>query len=300
MKAKPEARIQINPENRSQSRLRRFFDIHLVDYCQLNCKHCYLTKRSNTMPLSMFKRICEDFLSIQHPIKDIDIVLSGGEPLLHPEFPKIVEHLRSIMQPVRLSSNGLLIPKYISLFERQDGDGIQISVDGDQHTHDFIRGEGTYDRAINALYLLYEKSIPHSITFVLCKENSHCIGSLIKVCRQTGTKNLNIVQFNPFANTGLTQVTFDKWINLRERARKEAPDLHIPPICAEYGCIGGILGISVLPDGTYWDCSQNQQVIGKFPTPIHSCLFWDYIRNTRSRDQFKTCKCKCKKWGILL
>lgn len=40
-----------------------FLDLHIVDVCQLNCRHCYLNKSNRIMPLDMFKAICEDFPS---------------------------------------------------------------------------------------------------------------------------------------------------------------------------------------------------------------------------------------------
>ena len=63
-----------------------FLDLHIVDFCQLDCKHCYLNKGNRVMPLDMLRTICEDFLSTNFTQPRSDIILSGGEPLLHPKF----------------------------------------------------------------------------------------------------------------------------------------------------------------------------------------------------------------------
>ena len=60
-----------------------FLDLHIVDFCQLDCKHCYLNRGKRVMPLNMLRAICEDFLKTDFPLPQSDLILSGGEPLLH-------------------------------------------------------------------------------------------------------------------------------------------------------------------------------------------------------------------------
>ena len=59
-----------------------FLDLHIVDFCQLDCKHCYLNKGNRVMPSDMLRAICEDFLKTDFPLPRSDLI-SGGEPLLH-------------------------------------------------------------------------------------------------------------------------------------------------------------------------------------------------------------------------
>lgn len=241
------------------------------------------------MELDMFKRLCQDFIDTPHPIKEIDIIMSGGEPLTHPEFPEFVKYLRSIGHDIRLSSNGLLIPEYIHLFQKRDG--IQVSIDGDQETHDHIRGKGVYDHAVNALRMLNEANIDHSVTMALCQENIHCINSIIDLCKDTGTHTFNITLFQPHPGTTLKPLHYSEWVDITNKVKLEHPDMHIPTTCIQKGCIAGILGLSVLPDGTYWDCSRNQEVIGKYPEPISKCLHQEHIDNKSVQNPFDTC-CK--------
>lgn len=44
-----------------------YLDLHIVDFCQLSCKHCYLDGGNNGMPLEMIQAICEDFLQTDFP-----------------------------------------------------------------------------------------------------------------------------------------------------------------------------------------------------------------------------------------
>lgn len=110
--------------------------------------------------------------------KKIDIILGGGDALLHPEFNRIVGFLREKRLPVRMSSNGILIPEFISLFDKVDS--VQISIDGDEDVHDFIRGNEVYNKAVQALHMLNDAGIPHSIAFTACKERL-CLMSLLRL-----------------------------------------------------------------------------------------------------------------------
>jgi MoaA/NifB/PqqE/SkfB family radical SAM enzyme len=139
------------------------------------------------------------------------------------------------------------------------------------------------------LHMLNDAGIPHSIAFTACKENVHCITSILDICRETCVSHLNISKLQPDNVTGLSPISFSEWKQLKARARNEAPDVTIPSVCRETGCIGGVLGLSVLPDGTYWDCALNQEVVGRYPSSIRDLLYWEYIRAGTARDSFETC-----------
>ena len=154
--------------------------LDLVDFCQLDCKHCYLNKCSRVMPLDMLRTICEDFLKTDFPLSQSELILSGGEPLLHPKFVEASNIVRKLNGHITMSTNGILIPKFIHTFQRNDG--IQVIIDGDEKAHDFIRGKGSYEKAVRALKLLDEHGIRHSISFTINQANKHCTDHIIDLC----------------------------------------------------------------------------------------------------------------------
>jgi MoaA/NifB/PqqE/SkfB family radical SAM enzyme len=241
------------------------------------------------MPLEMIREVSTDFLQTGFPLPQSYIVLAGGEPLLHPEFPEVCRIVQELGCSISLSTNGILVPQYVSVFK--PGDSIQVSIDGDKPTHDYIRGEGSYEKGVQALKILREHHIQHSISFTINKQNAHCLDHIIDLCRETGSYLFNFNPYQPIRNNNLDPIPFSQWIKLRQYAEKKlgSHGILMPGTCVETGCIAGILGISVLPDGTYWDCSRNQRVIGRYPQKIHDVLFWDHIRNHTVHDQFQTC-----------
>ncbi|MGB2728631.1 MAG: radical SAM protein [Halobacteriota archaeon] len=90
-----------------------FLDLHILDFCQLNCKHCYLNKGNSVMPLDMLRAICTDFLKTALPLPQSAIILSGGDPLLHPNLIEACNIVRKLNGRVTMSTNGILIPKRI-------------------------------------------------------------------------------------------------------------------------------------------------------------------------------------------
>jgi len=241
------------------------------------------------MPLEMIREVSTDFLQADLPLPQSTIILSGGEPLLHPQFGEVCSIVRGLNEYVALSSNGILVPQYIDLF--RGNDGIQISIDGDNRVHDFIRGEGSYEKAVRALRLLDENNIRHSISFTANKQNLKCIDHIINLCIETGSYLLNFNLYHPIHENGLDPLSFSNWLSEKQRVKErvEQEGIICTAACVEKGCIAGVLGLSVLPDGTYWDCSRNQQIIGRFPQKIGDVLLRDAIGRERCRNQFETC-----------
>jgi MoaA/NifB/PqqE/SkfB family radical SAM enzyme len=241
------------------------------------------------MPLEMIREVSTNFLQADLPLPQSTIILSGGEALLHPQFGEVCSIVRSLNGYIALSSNGILVPQYIGLFRRNDG--IQISIDGNSRVHDFIRGAGSYENAMRALRLLDENNIRHSISFTANKQNLKCIDHIIDLCIETGSYLLNFNLYHPICENGLDPLSFSDWLSEKRRVKErvEQEGILCTVTCVEKGCIAGILGLSVLPDGTYWDCSRNQQITGRFPQKINDVLLRDAIGRERYRNQFETC-----------
>jgi MoaA/NifB/PqqE/SkfB family radical SAM enzyme len=268
-----------------------FLGLHVTSNCQLRCKHCYWrnytytnTDTTNEIPLETIENICIDFVSTDFPLKDYAIYLNGGEPLLYSKFEQLCNMIREFQGHVRLSTNGILIPRYIDIFDKNDG--IQVSIDGDRETHDSIRDKGSYDKAIKALECLKEGGINHSIGFALCRWNFHCIDHIIELCKKYECNVLNFGMYQTFKKSNRT-VRFTEWLKAKEYVSKYVRT-HVK--CVETECVAGICGIAVTPDLHYWDYPRHQEIIGKYPQPIKEVLRTEDMMNP-----FDTC-CKYIGW----
>ena len=249
-----------------------FLALHVTSNCLLHCEHCYFRNYTNTntskeISLEAIQNICADFMSTEFPLNKYSIILSGGEPLLYSKFEQLCDLVREFQDHVRLSTNGILIPKYIDIFEQNDG--IMVSIDGDRETHDRIRGKGSYDKAIKALECLQEHGINHSIGVALCKLNFHCIDHLIELCKRYDCTTMNFMPYQSFNGKSDKTVRFTEWLKAKEYVSKHVKTL---VTCVETGCVAGIYGIAVTPDLNYWDCPRHQEVIGRYPQPIQTVI----------------------------
>ena len=86
---------------------------HLSEICNLKCKHCYIERNP-------YKNE-EDFISIEKIKQALifvkgtklnSIYLTGGEPLMHPEFNQILRMCLKISNTTVLSRNSVLIIMY--------------------------------------------------------------------------------------------------------------------------------------------------------------------------------------------
>ncbi|HTV56290.1 MAG TPA: adenosyl-hopene transferase HpnH [Terriglobia bacterium] len=86
------------------------------------------------------------------------VSIPGGEPLLHPQIPEIVQGLVERKKYVYLCTNALLLAKRLDEFAPSKYLSFSVHMDGQREHHDFsVCREGTYDIAVNAIRLAVER-----------------------------------------------------------------------------------------------------------------------------------------------
>ena len=61
----------------------RYLELLVTDRCNLRCRHCYLGDApGRDLPLPVLERVAREFEGMQ----GLRLLISGGEPLLHPDF----------------------------------------------------------------------------------------------------------------------------------------------------------------------------------------------------------------------
>lgn len=128
----------------------------IIDAIRLRPKHCVweLTPRCNLRCLHCASDLGEgrtrgerlslaEALGLCHDLKELaceNVVLSGGEALLHEDWETIARELVSLGIHVSLISNGLLIDVPMARRIRQAGlCRVALSLDGLEATHNFVR-----------------------------------------------------------------------------------------------------------------------------------------------------------------
>lgn len=177
--------------------------------CNLRCRHCLSSSAEPAVDeLSTAEAL--ELVAQLHQDGVFQINFGGGEPFMRPDFMQILAacHARGMMTCI--STNGTLLTSgLVEQLSRTRLVAIQVSLDGAQKsTCEAIRGQGTYDAAINALELLARSPIPTSINTVLTADNADEIHALQQLAGQLGV-TLRISRFRPSGRGA------DNWEELR-------------------------------------------------------------------------------------
>jgi len=127
-----------------------------------------------------------------------DIRFTGGEVTQRPDWFPILKHAKDLGFSVSLNTNGVfsdstVIDKLVSL----DLEQITISIDGLKETHDFIRGKGNFERALQSLKELHKGGanlrINTLITRPLFKEAESLCELASKYCTEINFFNTRLI-----------------------------------------------------------------------------------------------------------
>ena len=123
--------------------------------------------------------VMDDLKAFKVPV----LILSGGEPLLHPDIFNISRRAKDLGFYVALSTNGTKISEAnIKQIADMDYQYIGVSVDGIKDTHDqFRRVKGSFDQALRGIDLCLEQGIKVGLRFTLTQDNAHDFPALLQL-----------------------------------------------------------------------------------------------------------------------
>jgi radical SAM protein with 4Fe4S-binding SPASM domain len=120
--------------------------------CNLKCVHCYQDSDSKFYPGELDWEQCKAVVDDLADFKVPALLLSGGEPTIHPKFFELAEYATGKGLRLTLSTNGTLInPEWAQRIKDIGFSYVGISLDGMGATHDHFRGKvGAFDKAVAA------------------------------------------------------------------------------------------------------------------------------------------------------
>lgn len=159
--------------------------------CNLKCSFCHRANFENEF--YNYQNIKQTIrLFREHEIENV--IISGGEPLLHPHFFDIIRCLREEEFEIDVCSNGVLLDdnKLVSL--KNVLSEISISLDGyEPERHDKMRGlKGAFEKTIISINKLIEYGFDVHITTVV---DSQFAGEIVKTVAFLNTLGIKTVSF---------------------------------------------------------------------------------------------------------
>jgi Fe-coproporphyrin III synthase len=164
--------------------------LYLTERCNSRCVTCdYWRHGRDDMDLAAVSRLLPSFAGLQTQM----VLLSGGEPLLNPEWAAIARVLRKNGLKVWLLTSGLSLAKYA----RQAAeifDAITVSLDGtDRETYAAIRGLDAFDKVCEGIRAAGTQGVAPGIRVTLQRRNFRHLPAFINVAKELGARQVSFL-----------------------------------------------------------------------------------------------------------
>ena len=146
--------------------------IELTYCCNLACIHCYSLGTDSAKELDghQWKRLLDQL----YAAGVLTLTITGGEPLLHPDFCEVYLYAKGKGFLVTVFTNGLLIDdELITLFQKNPPYAIEITLNGiTKEVYEKISGvEGTFSKVISIIDKLIQADLSLVLKTIGLKEN---------------------------------------------------------------------------------------------------------------------------------
>ena len=153
--------------------------VELTLRCNLRCKHCYVGDyRAEGVPVRQELRF-EQWRTIFDQLADAGtlwMLLTGGEPLLHPDFKEIYSYAKSKGFVLTLFTNGTAFsPSVLDLISEMPPFAIEISLYGlTQETYESVTGiPGSHAKCMKGIDELLGRGLPLQLKTMVMSLNRH-------------------------------------------------------------------------------------------------------------------------------
>ncbi|MEI6559214.1 MAG: heme d1 biosynthesis radical SAM protein NirJ [Rhodospirillaceae bacterium] len=185
---------------------------NLLRRCNLSCRFCYTGSADARFPGEL------ETIEILRGLEDLrgfgvgTLVLSGGEPLLHPDLAQIAGHAKALGFFVSLSTNGTLIDEAAAAVIAATGyDHVGISLDGLAVTHDRVRGRtGAFDASLRGLRLCRDAGLSVGVRFTFTRDTEADLPALLALSADEGISRFYLSHLN-YAGRGGSRRVADAW-----------------------------------------------------------------------------------------
>ncbi len=170
----------------------------VTNRCNLRCKHCCVSAGPEERDRLDTKQLIQAVEQIIE-LNPRHIGITGGEPLLREDILPLLEYTRKKYQgELSLLTNGLLIHRQNVQRIVESVDSVSISLDGyDEKSCARIRGEGVFQRAVEAIGLLQEKGLQDiTVSMLISKGTVDEEEKFRSLCQDMGVKPL-VRRFTP-------------------------------------------------------------------------------------------------------
>jgi MoaA/NifB/PqqE/SkfB family radical SAM enzyme len=164
--------------------------LYLTERCNSRCASCdYWRHGRDDLTLASVARLLPSLSQLQTQV----VLLSGGEPLLNPEWATIAELLRHNGQQIWLLTSGLSLAKHARRAAARF-DCITVSLDGtDAPTYAAIRGLDAFEAVCAGIRAAAKHGAPTHIRVTLQRANYTQLRAFVDLARDLGARSVSFL-----------------------------------------------------------------------------------------------------------
>lgn len=311
------------------------FQWHITDECDQRCRHCYIYSGGTHVRLlsmtweqmeSTFYN-CLDFCEVYG--RTPYFYITGGDPILHPNFWRLLELLRGHDAAFTILGNPFHLDDRVCRdLKRYGCEKYQLSLDGLRETHDWFRKPGSYDCTLEKIGCIHRAGIRSVVMTTVSRANRAEVPGIIDAAVAAGTDVFAFSRYVPSGgdlDAGMTAqeyrgllavcdekfrryeaegcpTYFNKKDHLWTLYEYETGTFRIPPDAESGmiygGCNCGNCHLTILPSGDLYACRRvaGSRVGNVFDDRIADVWVTD-MEVYRDYDRFSKCsRCKLLAW----
>lgn len=156
----------------------------LTGRCNLSCKMCYIHQDNNHARIREEELSAAQWIDLAHQVQEagtLPLLLTGGEPMLRPDFEEIFRACVQMGFVLTINTNGTLLRKEIlDCFRKHPPFRVNLSLYGTSpETYERLCGNGAvYETVIQSIHALQELGINIKLNFTVTPYNQGDIAAM--------------------------------------------------------------------------------------------------------------------------
>ena len=161
--------------------------LELLPLCNMNCDMCYIRLSRTEMEQIGRLHTADEWIRLGEEMAQAGVLfllLTGGEPLLFPDFRRLYLELRQRGMILTVNTNGTLLDEeWADFFGENKPRRINITLYGadDEAYRKLCHYPGGFEKALNAIRLLRERGVDVKINGSVTKENYKDMAAIYRI-----------------------------------------------------------------------------------------------------------------------
>lgn len=158
---------------------------NITNRCNLLCNHCYMSADAHELPDQLSDEECMDLVGRMEEAGVPVVFLSGGEPMMRPNFWEILERVHASGVRPTISTNCTLVNEETAARLAENGvRWVATSMYGPAEFHDEMVGvPGTHKKVVEAIKTLRRHDVGVVLKTALTRDTWEHIFDIIQMCK---------------------------------------------------------------------------------------------------------------------